>query len=342
MALFDQTTRLQVMLQRVKAGLVRAAALQAGEELTELLAGVLANAEVAGMTPTRLVEFLDSLDRRAGSILDRVWIALLPQLREIAQEMAEAEAGFLEVPSPDMRSLPGDALGAPVLADGVAAATLAGIFAVLVQTEVRRIRTRVRVLAGRGESNSSIVQALIGPRSRNNRGAVIGIVRRKVAAFTDLATQQAAEQARQLVWLQNAKVKKYRWTSILDSGTCLQCGPLDGNEYEVGKGPLSPIHYRCRCFTVAITDEPVDRSRGVRPAQGGEVQADLTYIEWLKKQDPDFQSVAIGKTRAQLLRSGGLTASEFSRLQLDRSFQPMTLEQMKRRRPLAFSRAGIE
>jgi len=328
------------MLQRVKAGAVRDATTQAGESLSELIAGVLANQELATMTPSRLAAFLSSLGSRFEESLEAVFGELLQTLRGIAVEFAESEAEILGVQIPDRRSVPRQVLEAEVLADDLPAPLLGGIFAALVVNERRRAVQRLRVAAARGETNEQIRRAMVGARSRLNRGAFVGQVRRKVGAFTDLAVQHSASQGRRLAWLA-ANVERYRWQVILDSRTCPQCGPLDGQIYNVGEGPVDPIHSRCRCFSVPLTADEVDRSRATRPSADGEVPATLTYHSWLKRQPVAFQETAIGPTRARLLRRGGLSAEEFRRLQLDRNFEPMTLEDMRRRRPDAFDRAAV-
>ena len=49
----------------------------------------------------------------------------------------------------------------------------------------------------------------------------------------------------------------------------------------------------------------------------------------------------LGPTRAKLLLSGGLSASRFSALMLDRNFKPLTLKRLRELEPGAFARAGI-
>ena len=76
-------------------------------------------------------------------------------------------------------------------------------------------------------------------------------------------------------------------------------------------------------------------------SKDGQVSADLTYYDWLKTQSKDFQDHVLGQTRADLFRNGGLTAKRFAELNLDRNFQPTTLDEMRRLEPLAFKKANI-
>jgi hypothetical protein len=73
----------------------------------------------------------------------------------------------------------------------------------------------------------------------------------------------------------------------------------------------------------------------------GYVDGDLNYYDWLKTQSAEFQDDAMGPTLGKLIRDGGLSTDEFSRLQLSRRFLPLNLDQMRNKNPLAFNRAGI-
>ena len=78
-----------------------------------------------------------------------------------------------------------------------------------------------------------------------------------------------------------------------------------------------------------------------RNADGGAVDAEMTYYDWLKTQPTVFVEDVLGKDRAKLLLEGGLSAEKFAALQLNRNFQPLTLEEMKQKEPLAFKQAGL-
>ena len=78
-----------------------------------------------------------------------------------------------------------------------------------------------------------------------------------------------------------------------------------------------------------------------RSSVNGYVDADLTYYQWLKRQPAAFQDLAVGPARGKLLRNGGINSERFSELQLDRNFQPLTLDEMRQLEPQAFARAGL-
>ena len=113
--------------------------------------------------------------------------------------------------------------------------------------------------------------------------------------------------------------------------------------FALGKGPQPPVHVNCRSAAIPLlSDEFAFLTEGEkRSSMDGPVDASTTYYEWLKQQPAAFQDAAIGPSRGKLLRNGGLTADQFARLQLDRNFQPLTLEEMRLLDPLAFERAGL-
>ena len=109
---------------------------------------------------------------------------------------------------------------------------------------------------------------------------------------------------------------------------------------------MPPIHPNCRSTTIAVLGSEWDwlDEGGTRASSGpnpGYVPAEETYYDWLKKQPAEFQTVALGPTRATLFRNGGLTPERFAELNLGRDFEPLTLAEMRRIEPEAFNRAGL-
>lgn len=174
-------------------------------------------------------------------------------------------------------------------------------------------------------------------------GTVTSIPRRSVKAAALLGIKVGTKIA----------ILGYRWVSILDNRTSQLCRSLDGQVFEHNKGPLPPAHANCRSSIIAeilgrwlkrdesgrFTGRPPRKAAG---AKGEEVVAGSTsYYEWLKTQPSDFQDDALGKTRAELFRKGGLSATTFARLNLSKTFQPLTLDEMRKLKPNAFKRAGL-
>ena len=85
-------------------------------------------------------------------------------------------------------------------------------------------------------------------------------------------------------------VKSYRFEAALDLKTCAVCGALDQREFPLAEHETGvnypPLHPRCRCTTVPVTEFRIGSKRAARnPATGKTeyVEKKLTYEEWRKK-----------------------------------------------------------
>lgn len=212
---------------------------------------------------------------------------------------------------------------------------------------VARVEGAVRTAQAQGQTTGQLVTKLRGTKANNYQdGIITGQSRRETQAMVRTAIQHTSSQGRQAVWEENSDiVDGYIWVSVLDSRTTQICRSLDGQFFKLGEGPVPPIHIGCRSITVAhIVGVDVFQftQRASKGASGGsQVPGTMTYYEWLKTQPASFQDDAIGVDRGKLLRDGGLTADQFAKLNLNKNFQPLTLEQMRKKAPGAFKRAGI-
>lgn len=194
-----------------------------------------------------------------------------------------------------------------------------------------------------GLTNAQIIQNLRGTKANNFKDGVLNVSRNHAAAIVRTSVQHAASEARFQVWDKHDDViKGYKWVSTLDSRTTQVCRSLDGQVFEMGKGPIPPIHIGCRSTTIAeLADDLNWLQEGRTRASILGNTKDQTYYEWLDKQPLDFQDDILGPKRGKLFRDGGISSSEFARLNLGRDFQPLTLEEMRAKDPLALKRAGI-
>ena len=130
--------------------------------------------------------------------------------------------------------------------------------------------------------------------------------------------------------------------ATLDGRTSQVCRSLDGRVFKVGEGRRPPFHINCRSTFILVLD-PKYRGKGntdKRASYEG-VTDNKSYYEWLKTQPKSFQDDALGKKRAALFRDGGLSADDFARLNLNKNFEPLTLDEMRAKNPTAFEKAGI-
>jgi SPP1 gp7 family putative phage head morphogenesis protein len=204
-----------------------------------------------------------------------------------------------------------------------------------------------------GTTTPEIVRNLKGTKANKFKDGVLAKVDKNTKTMVRTAVQNASAQARQATWQANSDViSRIEWISTLDGRTTVQCRSLDGQTFPLNKGPRPPIHYNCRSTTAPVPAPEVEflkkgAKRGARSetASGkvkiGQVKQDTTYYAWLKKQPAQFQDKVLGGTRGKLLRDGGLTADEFAALQLNKQFEPLTLDEMAEEAKAAFDAAGL-
>jgi len=200
-----------------------------------------------------------------------------------------------------------------------------------------------------GWTNQDIVRAIRGTRAANYEDGVMAVVRKDAEAVVRTSVQQVANTARMETWARNSDVViGYKIVAVLDGVTTIVCRGLDqrcrdGLVFKVNNGPQPPLHVNCRSTTVPVLAEKYDwlKEGAMRSSETGPVDASEGYYSWLKRQPSEFQDEALGATRAKLFRDGGLSAERFAELSLNKRFEPMTLEQMRRLEPLAFKRAAL-
>lgn len=348
--LIDIATRHQVYLERLKSGQVKSmgTALRRLEKaITEVVGGL----EVTnlgdltrGSLNTTLVRLRDAQVKVMMDMLDD----LMPELEKLAGYEAGFEARSIE------QAVATVSLTVPVAAKAYQAALKQPLSATgemlepflkdWTAKEVAAVNNLVRKGYADGWTNQQLVQAVRGTKKMGYADGIVARIGRNADAVVRTAMQHVASTARMETWAQNADIiEGYRWLSTLDNKTTQTCRSLDGQVFELGKGPRPPIHIRCRSTTVAEVDPKFDflDAGATRSSSGGYVDGDLTYYEWLKTQPSTFQDSAVGPTRGKLLRDGGLSADEFARLNLGRNFEPLTLEAMRKLEPTAFERAGL-
>lgn len=207
------------------------------------------------------------------------------------------------------------------------------------------VETAVQRAWGEGRTIGQLVTEIRGTRAGGYKDGLIEASRRQAEAVARTATQHVAQTARQAVWEENGDlVEGVIFVATLDSRTTTQCRSLDGKEFPLDSGPRPPLHVNCRSTTIAKLPKELDflDKGATRSSASGYVPADQTYYEWLKGQPASFQDEALGADRASLFRDGGLSSDAFAKLNLDRNFQPITLEAMAAKEPTAFESAGLD
>lgn len=344
----DIVTRLQVQLEGLKTNTIRDYN-EVLNDLARVLADETSGRELSDMTRRQIEGLVTRVRSSHQPNADAALAVLLDVLRDLAGYAYEFEAGAI-VAGSTVTSVPNESplrrvwtsvVQRPMGHDG---SLLMPFLDRLTTAQVSATENLIRRAYVEGWSNRDMLQAFRGTRANRYTDGIQSTLGRASRTIINTAMQHVNSAARAVVWEENEDiVQGYRIVATLDSRTTEECRALDGREFKLGDGPMPPLHMNCRSTTVAVLDPVFDelRSRMTRASATGPVPQTMTYYDWLKGQSAAFQDKVLGLARGKLFRDGGLSASEFARLQLNKFFEPLTLEEMRRLKPLAFERAGI-
>jgi SPP1 gp7 family putative phage head morphogenesis protein len=218
-----------------------------------------------------------------------------------------------------------------------------------------RIRDALRMGFVEGQTVDQMVRRLRGTRAAGFADGLIEIDRRNAAAVVRTAVQHTAATVRDRFHEENGDIiKAIEWVSTLDSRTTPECMLRDGKQYTRDHKPIGHklpwgagpgrFHWQCRSTSVAITKswrelglDMDEMDPGTRASMDGQVPAQTTYADWIKKQSAARQDEILGPARGKLLREGGLTLDRFA----DDRGKWISLDQLRERDAAAFRRAGV-
>jgi SPP1 gp7 family putative phage head morphogenesis protein len=348
--LLSLAIRRQVLLERIKAGQVRDFSAIFPEIETLLIDRVnrLPN-DLRGENRAYVTKWLNQLDTAVKRQYGKQIKLFRQALEETAGLYAVAEASDIA------SSITGQiTLAAPTAAQawkyaqetamGHSGGLLKDFIEELAGVETKRVINTIRQGYFQGRTNQQILRSVVGTRARRFQDGILNVSRRHAETMVRTSIQHVASTARQRTWEENQDiVGGYKWVSTLDSVTTTQCKALDGQTFKIGRGPVPPLHHRCRSATVATLKPKFDflNEGQTRSAEFGPVDAQQNYYDWLKQQPESYQVEALGAQRAKLFREGGLSAERFRELQLDKKFDPLSLDEMRALEPEAFKRAGV-
>lgn len=204
------------------------------------------------------------------------------------------------------------------------------------------ISSQINIGIATGEPTPKIVSRVVGKSSTTFVDGALHTTRRHATTVVRTAISHIAAQAREMVWGENSEViKGVRYVAVLDGRTTDICRTLDGQVFGIYEGPRPPMHHQCRSTTVAVTrswkelgiklkEAPI----GVRASMNGQVPANLTYAQWIRKQPIEFQNQVMGKGKATLYRRGVVPMEKF----IDSKYRPLTLDELVKLEDLMLSR----
>lgn len=355
----------QVDLQQLNAGVVRRIIQLLNRTDADLTAQLRAVMDKLPPGPSLKVERLDALLESVRTVNRQAYTAVGERLNEELRQFTGYELMYQN--QLFATTLPGGApfTVAAVTADQVYAAAVARPFQGRLLSEwmsgleadrAVRIRDAVRMGYLEGQTSEDIVRRIRGTRAGKFQDGIMQIDRRNAEAVARTALSHIAESVRESVFASNSDIiKEVVWHSTLDGRTSTGCQIRDNKRYHpVSHKPIGHsipwlggpgrLHWRCRSASYPVTKSwkelglPMDdMDAGTRASMDGQVPADLSYGDWLRKQSAARQDEIVGPARGKLMREGKMP---FDALYTNRG-EMLTLEQLQARDAAAFKRAGL-
>ena len=338
----DIATRHQVMLERLKAGKAR----DYLKVAKKFEADIITAANKLGVeTMDQLTKKeLNALIKNLTAINKKYQKAIVQDLDKDLQKLAKDDAIFERdtinsflpkgVKATAAEAAYSTAVLSPISATGE---LLEPFIANWSRTRITQVNGAIRKGYKEGLTLQQMTQRIRGTKANNFKDGLTNLQKRQAEAVIRTSVQHISSTARMATLERNKDIiKAYKWRSTLDGRTTQRCRSLDGLEFEMGRGPMPPIHIGCRSTINFVLDDSLGLQEldegGTRASKTGPVPANQTYYDWLKTQPKSFQVDAIGKQRAEWLTDGKLTSEQFARLNLNKNFEPLTLEEMRKKR----------
>lgn len=136
----------------------------------------------------------------------------------------------------------------------------------MAREDVRRIHGAIQMGMVAGETNETIARRVVGTRALKGTDGVTQIGRRQVQSITRTAVMHIANSVRNEFFRENADIVQAEYfVATLDSRTTPVCMANDGKKFELGKGPMPPLHWGCRSLRIAALDGVLLGDRPAKP-----------------------------------------------------------------------------
>lgn len=132
--------------------------------------------------------------------------------------------------------------------------------------DLRRIHNAIQVGMTEGQTTEGIVRRVIGTQALNFSDGTTQMTRNNVQAIVRTAVNHIANHSREAWFQENADViTEERFVATLDSRTTPICRAYDGQQFDVGTGPVPPLHFNCRSLRIAVIDGTLAGDRPAKP-----------------------------------------------------------------------------
>lgn len=346
--LLDRQIRHAVYLQRYSAGtsrkmlnLLRAAEVDLRNRLLDDLEGL-----ESSFTQKRLAAVLRNVRAMRRDLYETMGETLASDLAELADYEVGYQLSLLDDVTPlavTFTAPSAATVRAAALSQPFRGRLLKDWANKLRDDDLVRVKQEIRLGVVEGDSIPNIVRRIRGTRALGYTDGVLEISRREATAVARTAVNHTVTAAKNTVVKANEDViKGVQWLATLDGRTSAVCRARDNVVYPTDSGPRPPAHINCRSTITYVLKSweelGIDRQEidaGTRASMDGEVPEDLSYGDWLKRQNRGFIDDVLGKSKAKLFIDGELPIDRF----IDRRGTELTLAQLQQRDPGAWQKA---
>nr|WP_309504298.1 minor capsid protein [uncultured Roseovarius sp.] len=343
--LADAQTRHQIGLLRLSNSTVRKIIALLNRTDARIVERLL-RSDLSDMTRKRQEELLRDIRRIVDSVYEDATGALRIELDKLALYEVDYQGDLFKEVVPvklDVVTPAADQILAAVNSRPFQGRLLKDWFKDLPEGAFKRLRDSIRMGIVEGRTTGQMVRDIRGTAAQGYKDGILQVNRRHAETTVRTAVNHTANAARDRLYKANLSlIKGVQWVSTLDGRTSAICRARDGKVYDVDKGPRPPAHPNCRSSTapvlrswkelgIDLTDSPA----GTRASMNGQVAADLTYGEWLRKQPVEFQNEVLGVSKAVLFRKGELPIDRF----VNRVGDELTLDELRNKEKDAWRKA---
>lgn len=333
--LFDYATRLQTVLEGTK----KTVASQFSAQVTSLVQeGVRLLKQYEGtLAGVKLQKFVSAAKDKQRELMDEAIASLNKDLDQIMFWQQGSEAGFLNKALDTTLEI----LSRDKLIKAVRAHTMQATGQLLdtflkdwSQRQIDAMWNEVNKQVARGATISQIANAIQGTKPRRMQDGFAQKSKDHAETVARTAVQQVSTATRAELYINNSDiVEGYTFVATLDNRTTPICQALDGQSFEMGQGPLPPMHPNCRSTTIPKLSSDFDflDKGAVRSSENGYVPAKETYYEWLARQSDATQDEILGPTLGDIFRMPDMTPDKFRKLRLDKTFQPVRVSEIEKK-----------
>jgi len=213
-----------------------------------------------------LKAYIRNLRGKAWKDAEKMWLS---EFTELVQDEAAGAAAMLSAVSPvvletalpTVATLRGLVTNHPF--EGRVLKSWARDIAV---ADVNRIESQILIGMIQGESSQRIARRIVGTTAKKGVDGITQLTRNNAQAITRTAINSLAGAARSEFYKENQDLYESElYVATLDNRTTLVCAGNDGKKFEIGKGPVPPLHFNCRSLRVPVIDGKVLGERPAKP-----------------------------------------------------------------------------